>query len=102
VQTVYVHFWRPDEHVYLANGKPEPAYRLDPSSSRTIARLAEASNGVAIPDESVDAAAAAARSLLGSGPKVADVREHRKVALAPYLAFGVLAPLGFMLYRRNL
>jgi hypothetical protein len=102
VQTVYVHFWRPDEHVYLANGKPEPAYRLDPSSSRTIVRLAEASNGVAIPDESVDAAADAARSLLGSGPKVADVREHRKVALAPYLAFGVLAPLGFMLYRRNL
>jgi len=39
--------------------------------------------------------------MLGNGPRVSDVREHRRVDLAPYLAFGVLAPLGFLLYRRN-
>jgi len=101
VETVYVHLWRRGEHVYLPNGKPEPAYQEDPTSGRTIARLAEATHGVAIEGENVDAAAEAARSLLGTGPKVSDAREHRRIDLAPYLALGVLAPLGFLLYRRN-
>lgn len=101
VKTIYVHFWRRHEHVYLPNGKPEPAYRPDSFSTRTIRRLAEATDGVAIQHEDVDAAVDAARSLLGTGPKVSDVREHRRVDLAPYLAFGVLAPLGFLFYRRN-
>jgi hypothetical protein len=101
VRTVFVHLWGPGEHVYQANGQPEPAYRLDSTSTQSIARLAEATNGVAV-EEDVDAAAHAARSLLGSGPKVADVRERRRLDLAPYLALGVFAPLGFLLYRRNL
>jgi uncharacterized protein (DUF58 family) len=101
VRTIFVHLWGPDEHVYQANGQPEPAYRLDSTSTQAIARLAEATNGVAV-EEDVDAAARAARSLLGNGPKVADVRERRRLDLAPYLALGVFAPLGFLLYRRNL
>jgi uncharacterized protein (DUF58 family) len=101
VRTLFVHFWGPSEHVYQANGQPEPAYRVDSTSTQAIARLAEATNGVAV-EEDVDAAAHAARSLLGSGPKVADVRERRRLDLAPYLALGVFAPLGFLLYRRNL
>jgi hypothetical protein len=101
VRTIYVPFWRRDEHVYLPNGKPEPLYRSDPAAGRTIRRLAEATDGVAIQHEDVNAAANAARTLLGTGPRVSDIREHRRVDLAPYLAFGVLAPLGFLLYRRN-
>jgi hypothetical protein len=101
VRTVFVHIWGPGEHVYQANGQPEPAYRLDTTSTKAIGRLAEATNGVAV-EEDVDAAAHAARSLLGSGKKVADVRERRRLDLAPYLALGVFAPLGFLLYRRNL
>jgi hypothetical protein len=102
VKTIYVRFWGPHEHVYLPNGETDPAYRLDPSSSATIEHIAEATDGVAIDGENVDAAAAAARSMLGSGPKVADKRERRRLDLAPYLALGVFAPLGFLLYRRNL
>jgi hypothetical protein len=102
VKTVYVRFWGPREHVYLTNGETDPAYRLDPSSKTTIEHIAEATDGVAIEGEDVDAAADAARSMLGSGPKVADKRERRRLDLAPYLALGVFAPLGFLLYRRNL
>jgi hypothetical protein len=101
VRTIYVQFWQRGEHVYLPNGKPEPRYRTDPAAERTIRRLADASGGVAIENDNVDAAATTARSMLGTGPKVSDVREHRRVDLAPYLAFAVLAPLGFLLYRRN-
>ena len=101
VHTIYAQFWRQGERVYLPNGKPEPLYRTDPAAQRTIRRLADASDGVAIQNESVGAAALTARSMLGNGPRVSDVREHRRVDLAPYLAFGVLAPLGFLLYRRN-
>jgi hypothetical protein len=101
VHTIYVQFWREGEHVYLPNGKPEPLYRTDPAAQRTIRRLADASDGIAIENENLDAAVTAARNFLGNGPRVSDVREHRRVDLAPYLAFGVLAPLGFLLYRRN-
>ena len=101
VHTIYVQFWDRGEHVYKADGKPEPHYRIDPAAERTITRLAEASDGVAIENGSVKAAAKAARTMLGNGPRVSDTRERRRVDLAPYLAFGVLAPLGFLLYRRN-
>lgn len=102
VRPLFVRLWRPDERVYSPNGQPDPAYRLDPSSRATIEHIAEATDGVAIDGENLDAAADAARSLLGSGPKVSDVRERRRLDLAPYLALGVFAPLGFLLYRRNL
>jgi von Willebrand factor type A domain len=102
VKTIYVRFWGPRERVYLPSGEPDPAYRLDPSSSATIEHIAEATDGVAIEREDVGAAADAARSMLGSGPKAADKRERRRLDLAPYLALGVFAPLGFLLYRRNL
>jgi von Willebrand factor type A domain len=101
VHTIYVQFWRRGEHVYLPNGKPEPRYRTDPAAQRTIRRLADASDGVAIENEDVRAATETARTMLGNGPKTSDARERRRVELAPYLAFGVLAPLGFLLYRRN-
>jgi von Willebrand factor type A domain len=101
VHTIYVQFWRRGERVYLPDGKPEPRYRTDPAAERTITRLAEASDGVAIRNENVKAAVETARTMLGKGPKTSDARERRRVELAPYLAFGVLAPLGFLLYRRN-
>jgi hypothetical protein len=101
-RTIFVHLWGPGEHVYDAKGQPEPAYRLDSSSTQGVARLAEATNGLALEGEDGDETADAARSLLGSGPKIDDVRERRRLDLAPFLALGVFAPLGFLLYRRNL
>jgi hypothetical protein len=101
-RTIFVHLWGSREHVYDAKGQPEPAYQLDRTSTAAIQRLAEATNGVSIEGEDVNASADAARSLLGSGPKVDDVRERRRLDLAPFLALGVFAPLGFLLYRRNL
>ena len=101
VHTIYVQFWHRGERVYLPDGKPEPRYRMDPAAERTITRLAEASDGVAIRNENARAAVETARTMLGNGPKTSDARERRRVELAPYLAFGVLAPLGFLLYRRN-
>jgi VWA domain-containing protein len=101
-RTMFVHFWGPHERVYDADGNPEPAYRIDSTSTQGIERLAVATNGRALEGDNVDETAHAARSLLGSGPKVDDVRERRRLDLAPFLALGVFAPLGFLLYRRNL
>jgi von Willebrand factor type A domain len=100
VRPIYVQVWRQGEAVYQS-GKPDVAYHLDPNSRATIQRLAEATDGISIRGEHVDAAADAAHELLGSGPKVADIRERRRLDLAPYLALCVFAPLGFLLYRRN-
>jgi hypothetical protein len=44
---------------------------------------------------------AAARSDLGEGETRVLSREERQVELAPFAAVGALAPLAFLLYRRN-
>jgi hypothetical protein len=101
VHTVFVRLGREGEHVYF-NGKVDPAYVPDPLSATKMQRLAEATDGVSVGENNVGKIVDAARSALGSGATRADRREDRRLSFAPYLAFGALAPLGFLLYRRNL
>ena len=101
VHTVFVRIGREGEHVYF-NGKVDPAYVPDPASGEKMQRLAHATDGVSLGEGNPGKIADAARSALGSGKTEADRREERRLSFAPYLAFVALAPLGFLLYRRNL
>jgi hypothetical protein len=101
VHTVFVRVGHEGEHVYF-NGKVDPAYVPDPASAEKMQRLADATDGVAAGENDVGKIIDAARSALGSGATRGDRREERRLSFAPYLAFAALAPLGFLLYRRNL
>jgi von Willebrand factor type A domain len=101
VSTILVRLWNADERVYI-NGVVDPRYRPDPRGALYIQELAAATGGVAYNEAQFDRIVTAARKDLGSGPTRVVSREERQVELAPYAALAALAPLGFLLYRRNL
>jgi hypothetical protein len=101
VHTILVRLGHEGEHVYF-KGKIDPAYVPDPASAKKMQRLADATAGVSVGENNVGKIIGAVRSALGGGPTRADRREERRLSFAPYLAFAALAPLGFLLYRRNL
>jgi hypothetical protein len=105
---VAVRFWNADESVYDANGKPESAYRPDPSSGATLADLAGALGGRSFAETDLHRASAYLRSLAGTGPTVPGAAtERRRLPLAPYAALLALvaalahvAPRGLRLLRQ--
>jgi von Willebrand factor type A domain len=100
IEMLFVHFWGEDERVYT-RGVPEPQYLPDPSSRSVLDRLAASSRGAVYEEGQVDAVRSKARELLGSGPTVVTGEQAGQLALAPYLAFAALFPLGLLLWRRD-
>ncbi|HEX7310910.1 MAG TPA: hypothetical protein VF232_07000 [Gaiellaceae bacterium] len=98
---VAVQFWRRNESVYKASGKPDPNYRSDPASKATLASLAAATHGQAFSEDDLAAAAAALRAHLGSGPTRAMGTTRTTHPLGPYIALLALIPLG-LVFTRNL
>lgn len=101
VSLVLVRFWAENERVFGPSGQPE-SYRPDPESGPALEALAAATGGRAFAESDLGAAAAFARSALGTGPTTARGRELRTTPLAPYVAAAALVPLLFVLRRRNL
>lgn len=98
---IFIRIWGAEERVY--DGRiAEPAYRPDPASGSRLEALARAVGGGVYSIGQLGAAAAGARRLLGSGPVARRGRLVRSTSLAPYAVLAVLAPLGFLLWRRNL
>jgi hypothetical protein len=92
VDVILVHVWKQGETVH-DGGRPEPGYREDASSGRTLAAIASATGGRVFGEGSAAAAAQAARSALGSGPTVVVGTAVRTRTLAPYVALAALVPL---------
>ena len=67
VSLILVHFWKPGERVYRPTGRPEAAYFPHAESRRELDRLAAAAGGASFGEDELGAAAARARSDLGSG-----------------------------------
>jgi hypothetical protein len=85
-ELVAVRFWGPDETVYGAGGRPDAAYRPDPSGRAVLAALAGAVRGRAFEEDAVNAAVSAVRADVGRGPTVAAAGADRtRTLLAPYL-----------------
>jgi hypothetical protein len=96
-----VQFWKRDESIYRASGKPDPNYRPDPASNTQLAALAGATRGRVFTEGKLGDAAASLRTLFGSGPTRAVGSTPTKHPLAPYIALLALFPLG-LIFARNL
>jgi len=96
VTPIFVQISSSGEDVFDANGDPEPGYHPDPSSSETLAGLAQATRGRTFHEDELGAAAQAARVALGSGPTRREELIERTEALAPYAALAALVPLFFL------
>lgn len=100
LEVVLVHVWDAGERIFGGLGDAE--YRPDPASVQTAQRLAAAAAGSAFTEDEVGPAKAALRRAVGNGPRRPLWQERSRTELAPWLALAALAPLGFVLYRRNL
>ena len=98
---VAVQFWRRNESIYKASGRPDPNYRPDPASKTTLASLAAATHGQVFTEDDLPAAATALRKILGSGPTRPMGKSRTTQPLGPYVALLALLPLG-LVFTRNL
>ena len=100
VHVVFVHVWNAQDRIYPTS-VADPNYRPDPGSAAFLQRVAATLHGTAVSEGDVGRAAAAARAALGAGP-IKKVSETARVALMPWVTLAALAPLAFLLWRRNL
>jgi hypothetical protein len=102
VTPVFVHVWQPGERIYHANGKVDPKYFADPTSAAALNEVARITGGTqAFPETDFGAIVHAARNAVGRAGTQAHVGAYARVALAPWFVLGGIAPLGFLLWRRN-
>ena len=102
VATVFVHVWRSDERVIAPDGRPDPGYRPDPTSLRSLRRVAGAVDGAVFVEGQRREVADVVRKLAATGPLVEQGRELHPVELAPPIAAVTLLPLLLLLRRRTL
>ena len=102
VATLFVHVWRPDERVVTPDGRADPAYKPDPTSLRSLRRIAGAVDGTVFVEGQRGEVAAAVRTFVGDGPRVEQGRELRPRELAPSMAAAAVLPLLLLLRRRSL
>ena len=98
---VIVRLGRPTDRIF-AGGKPDRAYRPDPTAAHSTRVLASVLGGRAYTESGVGGAIKAARLFVGTGPLVGLGEGLHVVALARWLVLASLLPLGFLLWRRNI
>ena len=81
---------------------PSPAYRPDPTSSRSLRLVAGAVGAPVINEGDTRSLVAAVRERLGTGPLVPQGRQLVSKELAPQALLAAFVPLAVLLYRRNL
>lgn len=84
---IAIRFWRTDESVYKADGKPETAYQPDPLGRIVLADVASALGGRAFDEAQISAATSLLQHAAGTGPTAsAPAATQQRTPLAPYLA----------------
>jgi hypothetical protein len=94
-----VQFWRRNESIYTASGRPDPNYRPDPAAKTQLAALAGASGGRDFTEGQLGQAAASLRAMLGSGPTRTIGTTRTTHPLAPFVALLALLPLAAVFVR---
>ena len=102
VSTIFVQVWRADESVFDDQGVRDPAYRPDPTSSRSLRLVAGAVGAPVINEGDTRSLVAAVRERLGTGPLAPQGRQLVSKELAPQALLAAFVPLAVLLYRRNL
>jgi hypothetical protein len=101
VTPVFVHVWAPGERIFR-RGKADSRYTADPTSADALHEIAQITNGRVYDERDLHRIVAAARDAVGRAGSEAVVNTYARVALAPWFVLGGVAPLGFLLWRRNL
>jgi hypothetical protein len=98
-RVVIVRFWDRRESVFEASGRPEGAYRPDPSAPTMLDALAAATGGRVFGESDLGRASTQLRALFGRGPTTRTLaRARRETSIAPYAALGALVPLAFLFW----
>jgi hypothetical protein len=96
---IFVHVWRPDEHVF-SNGAAEPGYVPNPRSGATMESVGAATGGMAADEAQLGRVVSASKAFLGNGKTEPSGSEHSSLVLAPFSLLAVLVPLGVLFRRR--
>jgi len=102
VRAIFVRVGETTERVYSTEGELEEGYRPDPSAATNTRMLAAATGGEAFAEDQLAEVAAAVKRAVGTGRTEVRGNERNKLALAPYAVALAFAPLGLLLWRRNL
>jgi hypothetical protein len=101
IETILVRIGRPAERIYRPTGAVEP-YQTDLMSASVAEAYAQAVAGRAFAEDELDEAIGAARAAIGSGPSTPRIEASDVRPLGPFVFLAALAPLSFLLWRRNL
>ncbi len=102
VKLIVMRFGSATDRIYRADGTVDPGYRPDLRAPTITAELAADAHGSAFEGSQLDAAKAALRKAIGTGPKSKRVTTIETTRLALYTALVALFPLGLIVWRRNL
>lgn len=97
----FVHVWAPTERHYV-DGRIDPNYLPDPTSSSILAHVAALSHGRVFREGDVGGLLAAIHAAAGSKPATTTLLGFRRVALGQWFLLAGVVPLGFLFWRRNL
>lgn len=97
VTPVLVHVWEPTDRIVA-----DPRYQPDPESTTALDQLASLT-GAPRPfaERDTDGIARAARAAVGFGGTRERVDAYARIPLAPWIVLAAVAPLAFLLWRRN-
>jgi hypothetical protein len=99
---LFVHVWADGERIYHGQGKAVPGYVADPTSTALLTQVARLTGGQVVAERDGGQLVQAAWREVGHGGTKTRVDAYARIALAPWFVLGGVAPLGFLLWRRNL
>jgi hypothetical protein len=100
VTPLFVHVWRDGEQIYR-NGRPDPYYTSDPTSTQALEHLVTVAGGRVYSEGESAKVSREARATVGFGGTRTHVDAYKRLALAPWFVLGGAVPLAFLLWRRN-
>jgi hypothetical protein len=101
VAPIFVHVWADGERIYHPDGKPDPNYIADPQSTLDLTRLAAIANGQTVSEHQFGQLLHDAHDAVGDAQTHTFSAGYARVPLAPWFVLAALAPLAFLLWRRN-
>jgi von Willebrand factor type A domain len=101
IQTIFVRLWAAYERIY-ETGAAESGYTPLPASGPRLEQARALLDGHTFDESELAQVRAAATRYLGTGATRERELEGQRLALMPYLTLAAFAPLGLLLWRRNL
>ena len=99
---VFVHVWQDGERIFKADGTVDPRYSSDPTSGPQLDQMAKLTDGQMFSEHDCGGIVRAARAAVGHAQSHSAVSAYARVPLAPWFILAAIAPLAFLLWRRNL